>query len=163
LVDGTPIDTFPSPRTDQIIDSWRGDPRYTRAIAHSDHPEYAPTDAGFTQYLGEVLPLYFRDPERFLPIFKQTFAYPIDYWATVHNGAADKAAPMPQSQQLGKVTAQTLVVVGREDFVCPVEDSELIARGIAGAKLVIFEHSGHLPWIEERPRFFAEVGAFLAE
>lgn len=46
LVDGALLDTFPTPRTDEIIDSWRADPRYAQAIAYSDHPQYPPTDEG---------------------------------------------------------------------------------------------------------------------
>jgi len=161
LLDGAPLDTFPSPRLKEIIDSWRGDPRYAAAIARHDHSEFPPTDAGFSQYLADILPLYFRDPERYAPQFAQTMTKPMDYWASVHNDAADKLAPMPQSQLLGQVTAQTLVIVGRADFICPVEDSERIAQGIPGAKLVIFERSGHMVWIEERERFFNVVSDFL--
>jgi proline iminopeptidase len=161
LLDGALLDKFPSPRTDEIIDKWRADPRYAHAIARSDQPAFAPTDAGFTQYLGDILPLYFHDPERFTTIFARTLTNPIDYWAYLHNDVADKEMPMPQSRELDRIAAQTLVIVGRSDFVCPVESSEQIARGIAGAKLEIFEHSGHMPWIEERSRFFSVVGAFL--
>ncbi|MEJ1962786.1 MAG: alpha/beta hydrolase [Gammaproteobacteria bacterium] len=163
LLDGALLDTFPSRRTDEIIDGWRADPRYIRAIARSDHPEYPPTDAGFTQYLGDILPLYFRDPERFLPAFRRTLTNGVEYWANVHNDAADKLAPMPQSRELDRVTAKTLVIVGRADFVCPVEVAEQMARGIAGAKLVVFEKTGHMPWIEERTRFFRVVRGFLRD
>jgi hypothetical protein len=45
--------------------------------------------------------------------------------------------------------------------VCPVEASEQIARGVNGSSLVIFEQSGHMPWIEERGRFFEVVRDFL--
>lgn len=162
-LNGIPLDTFPSPRTQEIIDSWRADPRYAQAIARDDNPDITPTDSGFAQYLNDILPLYFRYPEKFLPVFKQTLTHEPAYWVAKHNSAADKAAPMPQSKELGRVTAKTLIIVGRADFVCPVESSELMARGIVGSKLVIFEHSGHLPWIEERKGFFKVVRKFLRE
>lgn len=118
---------------------------------------------GFTESLKRVLPMYFRDPRRFLPLFMRTVTNNVDYWVNVHNEAADKVAPMPQSKQLGQVTAKTLVIVGRADFICPVEVAEQIARGIARARLVVFEKTGHMPWIEERARFFSVVRGFLRE
>lgn len=160
LLDGIPLDDYPSPRTKEILDSWRMDPRYEQAIAREKGSVDPPTDAGFAQYLGDILPLYFHYPARFLPVFKQTLSYQPSYWVARHNGKADEV-PMPQSKQLGRVTAKTLIIVGRYDFVCPVESSEQMARGIAGSKLVIFEQTGHMPWIEERDRFFKVVRDFM--
>jgi proline iminopeptidase len=51
--------------------------------------------------------------------------------------------------QLGQIGVPTLVVVGRHDPQCPLENSERIAAAIPGARLVICEHSGHFPYLEE--------------
>lgn len=161
LVDGALLDAFPLPRTGEIIDSRRGDPRFAQAIARSDRPKFAPTDTGFTQYLADILPLYFHDPEKNLSTFARTLTNTIDYWTYVHNEAADKRTLMRQSHELHDITAQTLIIVGRSDFVCPPEASEQIARGVNGSTLVTFEQSGHMPWIEERERFFEVVRDFL--
>src|SRR5262249_11437364 len=45
--------------------------------------------------------------------------------------------------RLGTITAPTLVVGARHDWICPPEFSEEIARLIPGADLRIFEKSGH--------------------
>ena len=161
LLDAEVMDIFPSPRMREIIDGWRADPRYTAAATRFDNEDIPPTDEGFTQYLGEILPLYFRDPEKNLPILAETLSYKLDYWVYEHNSAADQLAPMSQSKQLRRVTAKTLIIVGRADFICPVEMSETIARGIRRSKLVVFERTGHLPWIEEREKFFEVMFAFL--
>jgi proline iminopeptidase len=45
--------------------------------------------------------------------------------------------------ELPRITAPTLVLAGRHDWICPVEFSEEIARLIPGADLRIFERSSH--------------------
>ncbi len=163
LLDAALFDRFPSPRTNQILEGWRKDPRYANAIKISDESDFPRTDAGFTHYLGGILPLYFHDPGRFLAVFERTLTNEVDYWVFEHNSAANEVTVLPQSKELGRVTAKTLVVVGRADFVCPVETSQAIAGGITGSRLVVFERTGHFPWIEERKRFFELVSAFLGD
>ena len=41
--------------------------------------------------------------------------------------------------------------------------SEELASGIANARLVIFEHSGHTPFVEEPERFVRELEGFLTK
>ena len=45
--------------------------------------------------------------------------------------------------QLGQITAPTLVIGGRHDWICAPDFSEEIARAIPQAQLRIFENSGH--------------------
>ena len=45
--------------------------------------------------------------------------------------------------ELGRITAPTLVLAGRHDWICPPEFSEEIARLIPGADLRVFERSSH--------------------
>ena len=45
--------------------------------------------------------------------------------------------------ELPRITAPTLVLAGRHDWICPVEFSEEIARLIPGADLRVFERSSH--------------------
>jgi len=65
-------------------------------------------------------------------------------------------------QRLGEIRAPTLVCVGRFDPQAPVPCSEELARGIPGARLAIFEQSGHYPFVEEQARFTQIVSHFLA-
>jgi pimeloyl-ACP methyl ester carboxylesterase len=57
--------------------------------------------------------------------------------------------------------SKVLIMVGRHDYVCPVALSERLHEGIPQSLLVIFEESGHLPWLEEPNTFFAELERFL--
>jgi pimeloyl-ACP methyl ester carboxylesterase len=58
------------------------------------------------------------------------------------------------------VHAPTLVLHGDSDEVMDVRNGEVLARGIPGARLVVFEDAGHLLFWEQPDRFVAEVTAF---
>ena len=63
--------------------------------------------------------------------------------------------------ELSRIACPTLVSVGRHDWICPVDQSEEIARMVPGAQLAIFEQSGHSPQIEERSAFTKRLAEFL--
>ena len=58
----------------------------------------------------------------------------------------------------------TLVMGGRHDWIAPpAQGPERLARGIPGARLAIFEESGHFPFIEENARFLSVLREFLGD
>lgn len=63
--------------------------------------------------------------------------------------------------RLGEIKVPTLIVVGEQDWVMPVENSLVLREGIKGSQLEIFEGCGHGPHIENSPRFVVVVRAFL--
>jgi pimeloyl-ACP methyl ester carboxylesterase len=54
-------------------------------------------------------------------------------------------------EDLGRIAAATLIIVGRQDALTPPKVAEEMARGIAGSELVIIEDCGHLAPLE-RPQ-----------
>jgi pimeloyl-ACP methyl ester carboxylesterase len=64
--------------------------------------------------------------------------------------------------RLGAVRCPVLVLAGRHDRVCVVDGATAIAEGIPGARLVIFEDSAHMSYVEENERYLGAVRAFLA-
>ena len=52
-------------------------------------------------------------------------------------------ARMDLRPELSRITAPTLVLAGRHDWICPPEYSEEIHRLIPGSTLRVFEHSSH--------------------
>ena len=64
--------------------------------------------------------------------------------------------------RLGQVTQPVLVLAGRHERTCVVEGAEAMARGLPDAELVVFEHSGHMTFVEENERYLAVVRRFLA-
>ncbi|HEX6260486.1 MAG TPA: alpha/beta fold hydrolase [Woeseiaceae bacterium] len=49
---------------------------------------------------------------------------------------------------MGRIRCPTLIGVGSDDAWAPVDQHRAIAAGIAGARLVIFEHAGHMTPVE---------------
>ena len=67
------------------------------------------------------------------------------------------------ASRLGDVQAPTLLLVGRHDPQTPLACSQELVAGISNATLLIFEHSGHSPFIEDPVRFRQELASFLAK
>lgn len=63
--------------------------------------------------------------------------------------------------RLGEVTAPTLVIHGDVDPSLGVKGGELIADGIPGARMLVYEGVGHHPMREEPERFVRDVREFL--
>jgi|SRR5215218_640868 len=64
--------------------------------------------------------------------------------------------------RLGDVAHPVLVLAGRHDRTCSVPAAEAIAAGIPDARLVVFEHSGHMSFAEEPEAYRAAVRGFAA-
>ena len=63
--------------------------------------------------------------------------------------------------QLGEIRVPTLILTGRDDFICPPSQAEIMHKGIPSSELVIFERSGHFPHVEEPDAFFGAVRNWL--
>ena len=82
--------------------------------------------------------------------------------ADTHNQAFSKNLPnYDLTGRLHEIQVPVLITVGRHDWITPVAASEEIAAGIPHAELVVFEHSGHSPQIEENAKWVATVRDFL--
>jgi proline iminopeptidase len=62
---------------------------------------------------------------------------------------------------LHRITAPTLVIAGRHDWICPPEFSEEIAQRIPQADLRIFEHSGHSVRVDEPEALLDAIAGFM--
>ena len=60
--------------------------------------------------------------------------------------------------RLGEIKVPTLVMAGRHDWITPPpQAAERLHAGLPNSKLVIFEESGHFPFIEEHDKFVTTV------
>jgi pimeloyl-ACP methyl ester carboxylesterase len=76
-------------------------------------------------------------------------------------GALMAIAERPDSTDLlPRMTIPALVIVGKDDVLTPVADAERMAKGIAGAELVIIPDAGHLSNLEQPDRFTTAVAGF---
>lgn len=64
--------------------------------------------------------------------------------------------------RLAAVRCPVLITHGRQDPI-PLASSEAAARAIPGARLVVLDDSGHVPYVEAPDALFAAVRAFLDE
>jgi proline-specific peptidase len=62
---------------------------------------------------------------------------------------------------LSQVGHPVLVLAGRHDRTCSVPAAEAMAAGLPDAELVVFEHSGHMAFVEENDAYVAAVRDFL--
>jgi proline iminopeptidase len=161
LIDSQLIGFSGSDATAEFLKKAANDPRYREAASHAEEP--TPTsDEGFAQQLGKILPLYFYDPLKNMPLMQRTMDGTVSAWAEHAQESIDSLPSADQSGSLKNVRAKTLILVGRYDFVCPVVVSERLHSGISDSELVVFEQTGHLPWIEEPERFLSELSKFFS-
>jgi proline iminopeptidase len=80
-----------------------------------------------------------------------------------HRAFADLIPAYNMLPRLGEVRVPTLVASGRHDWITPVaQGGERLHRGIPRSELVVFEQSGHYPFIEEQPAFLAALRRWMA-
>ena len=63
---------------------------------------------------------------------------------------------------LSSIAAPTLVLHGDADDLIPLPAAEHLAGGIAGARLKVYPGTGHMPQLERRGEFLADLRSFLA-
>ncbi len=117
-------------------------------------------DAAFRDAFAAVAPLYDANVD---PKAARERVANATFRADTHNQAFSKNLPdYDLVDRLHEIRVPTLICVGRHDWITPVEASEEIAAGIPDSELVIFEHSGHSPQLQENERFVRVVREFLA-
>lgn len=101
-----------------------------------------------------MLPLYFADywgrRAEYADVRAHMRAWPV----ALADGHFDYRA------ELSRITARTVVVCGRHDFICGPVWGEMLHRGIAGSRMVMLENSGHFAHLEE-PNAYAEAVTWL--
>ncbi|GIW51950.1 MAG: amino acid amidase [Gemmatimonadales bacterium] len=96
---------------------------------------------------------YFRDPAR------TRLLTPFRVTGRIQQAAWDSLGAYDLRHQIGHIRVPAIVLHGRHDPM-PLAGSQEIAR-LLGAPLVIFEQSGHVPYVEEPERFTAVLDQFL--
>ena len=104
-----------------------------------------------------VMPVYFHDfpTELLIATDRTLFREHAFVLGTPATFSFDTRAALPG------LAVPTLVGVGKWDAILPVSHSEALRSAIPGAELVVFDRSGHFPFIEERDRFLEVIRSFL--
>jgi proline iminopeptidase len=109
----------------------------------------------------EYLMMLFYSPEK-----RDAFAAAMPDPASAYNKAVNKAvwddlARYDLNPEIRKFTFPVLVITGRFDMNVAPLVAYKIHQAIAGSKFLVFEHSGHLPFVEEPVAFEHALGDFL--
>ena len=134
---------------DQVIASWAREPTVS-------------TEEEFAQLMADQLPFHFADPldpriAEYLGRAKGTVYSP----EVLRLFSANGYGGIEVEDRLGEVPQPVLVAAGRHDRTCTVEAAEAIAERIPNVELRIFEHSGHMTFVEEPDLYNAIVRSFL--
>jgi 3-oxoadipate enol-lactonase len=76
-------------------------------------------------------------------------------------GCGSAVRDMAQTTMLLKIKAPTLVLVGRQDPACTVEQATVLHRVIDGSRMEIIENAAHLSNIEQPAEFNRLVRGFI--
>jgi proline iminopeptidase len=139
----------------------RGTPEQVQAVLGGlTNPASLEDDADWRAAWKAILPLYFHhyDPQVAAAMDEQThysgrgFSHGFIHCLPTYN----------VSDRLSKISVPTLLLSGQDDWITPpAYGVGRIHAAIPAAKEVLFEHSGHFPFIEEQQSFLNAVRAWL--
>jgi pimeloyl-ACP methyl ester carboxylesterase len=154
-----------SKTTDAFLELWSDDPQYrdaVKALREADWEKPDLTDEEFGRSLFAQLPLYLADPSRHLKMLqKATTGGRLSAYAVRAEFEAQRSAARDQSKDAPSIRARTLILNGTVDFICPYGVAQRLHAAIPHAELHLYANKGHMLWIEDRPRFFADVLRFM--
>lgn len=138
---------------------------------YPDVPEAAAVPAAFEEALGATdddslsrsfaaaLPVYFAD---FWTRRTEFEPFQAAFRAAKEPSFAEDPEPFDVRDRLGELTMPTVVIAGREDFLCGPAWASTLVDGIPGAQLRMLEHSGHFGHVEEPSEFGAAAASVLS-
>jgi proline iminopeptidase len=116
-------------------------------------------DADMLETLQALMPMYFHRPD---PDLLGRLGAGLQVSAEASRAGGRCLADYDVRGDLARLDVPTLVLSGRHDFIMPPDvTAEPLAAAVPGAELVVFEDSGHFPFIEEDDAFMRVVRRFL--
>jgi proline iminopeptidase len=138
----------------------RGTSEQVSRVSRILQGEPAPSDSALKETATAIMPLFFKhfDAEQAKAIVENTH-----FSAAGSNHAFATCIPSYNVlPRLSEITVPTLVLAGRDDWITPPrEGAERIHAALPNSEIVIFEDSGHFPFIEEQARFLTIVREFI--
>lgn len=120
------------------------------------------TEEQVADLLHDQMPFHFANPlDTRIQEFKERTTGAVYSPDVLRHFSSQEYVGIEVEDRLQSVIQPVLVLVGRHDRVCSVEASQVIARGILNADLVVFEQSGHMTFAEENDRYLNVVREFL--
>lgn len=117
------------------------------------------SDSEFSAFLARIMPLYVKDSKHAPALKEYVMTHRLPLNALKATAASD--GHFPVVSRLNTINIPTLILNGRYDIFCSAAQARMMHERINGSKLVIFENSGHFPWVEEPDLFFSTLINFL--
>ncbi|MCW5882527.1 MAG: alpha/beta fold hydrolase [Anaerolineae bacterium] len=106
-------------------------------------------------------PLYFHD---YRPDLGEQMDAGAVYSAEAWNHVNAHLLPVFNTlDQLAQISAPTLALAGGDDWIMPLEQVQRLTDALPNAEVVVFQHSGHFPFIEETDAYLTAVRAWLTQ
>ena len=116
-------------------------------------------DSEFSAFLARIMPLYLKNSKYAPALQEYVMTHRLPLKALKATAASD--GHFPVVSRLNTINIPTLILNGRYDIFCSAAQAQMMHECVNGSKLVIFENSGHFPWVEEPDLFFSTVINFL--
>ena len=122
----------------------------------------AQTQEDCAALLRDQLPFHFGDPlDPRIEEFERRTAGTVFAPDVLRHSAVADYGSIEVEDRLDQVTHPVLVLAGRLDRTCVVAGGDAIAAGVPGARLEVFEASGHFAYAEENEAYLRAVRRFL--
>jgi proline-specific peptidase len=123
---------------------------------------HAHTQADVASLLSDQLPFHFADPrDPRIDDVRAAMGDAVFGPDVLRAAATEDYGAIAVEDRLADVTHPVLVLAGRHDRTCSMPAAEAIAAGLPNAELVVFDHSGHMSFVEENDAYLAAVRDFL--
>ncbi len=149
------IDTFPADDYEEEMMTLLQNKNPTPETIEVLNTPVDPTIEGFRNRLRVLSPLYYYD---YNSEMEQIVNKVIDNSILNPETAAKSNilfAKFNVSSQLTKINVPTLILVGKEDFICPPSQAQRMHKSIPNSELILFEKCGHYPFNEVADEFFS--------
>jgi proline iminopeptidase len=152
----TPLSPFsPGPRLERVADALSAEDRH-RLLQITNHPTLSMLEKRESM-MRMIMPLLFYRKEGLDHVNLGEIRYAPD----VNIRLNEDLKSMELLRLLPTVDVPTLVVVGRNDILTPMMDQMAYADGIRSSCAIVFNDSGHFPFLEERKLFTSVAKEFF--
>jgi proline iminopeptidase len=152
----TPLSPFsPGPRIERVLDALSPEDRH-RILQITNHPTLSMVEKR-EGIMRAIMPLLFYRKEGLDYVDLSEIRYAPDVSIRLN----EDLKSVNVLSMLGRLNVPTLVVAGRHDIFTPMMDQMAYADGIPASSAIVFNDSGHFPFLEQRELFIRVAKEFL--
>ena len=151
------------PDEDARLAERAGDPRFAEALKVTREAKEMPTtEPALSKFLHAQLSLYWYDPSKMAKYHFSGGSKTSPAAAMQGKEASHRGDLSDITADYKNLTAPVLIVVGANDWICPLDISTRLHMALRNSKLLVIEQCGHFTWMEQPEVFNARVPEFLA-